>query len=104
MDYNIDTKFDSVIEFICRRWMNVAPNFADFWTNGNCYWFAHILTARFQYLKIYYNPIEGHFVAGDGDKFYDINGYYTSNDLILLEEIEKTDDAHFRRLIRDCVL
>lgn len=89
-------------EFIVRRWSN--SNFDCKWTIGNCYWFAVILTTRFPYLKIYYEPIIGHFVAGDGTKFYDINGEYKSSNLKAFEDIKREDDIFYKRLIRDCVL
>lgn len=41
------------------------------WLDGNCYWFALILSKRFNYLNIYYEPIDGHFLAGNGETFFD---------------------------------
>lgn len=87
-------------EFITRRWSDSDCK----WTTGNCYWFAVILVTRFPCLKIYYEPIIGHFVAGDGITFYDINGEYISNNLKALEEIEREDTSLYKRLVRDCVL
>ena len=46
-------KTDKIIVFIQHRFANIDIN----WLNGNCYWLAHRLCARFPYLKIYYMPI-----------------------------------------------
>ena len=92
-----------ILDFIQRRWPDYEINMASNWTSGNCYWFAVILVTRFSELDIYYDPIEGHFVAGDGINFYDINGEYKSENLLLLEDIKNNDYAHYERLIRDCI-
>jgi len=86
-------------DFIERRWLDTDAN----WTNGNCYWFAFILVTQFPKLKIYYSPIIGHFVAGDGVHFFDAEGeYIPTEDLISLERIKKKDPCLYKRLLRDC--
>lgn len=87
-----------ILEFISRRF-KIDAN----WLNGNCYWFAYILISRFPSLKIYYEPVIGHFVAGDGENFYDWTGEVHYTNLISLYEIEKEDPLWYGRLIRDCV-
>lgn len=90
---------DEVLEFIERRWKGKNSSFL----NENCYWFARILKARFFYLKIYYLPVEGHFVAGYNNIYYDANGVVeTSNPIISLDEIRRTDYSWYDRLMRDC--
>ena len=89
-----------VLDFIHRRFTTDCN-----WTNGNCYWFAIILKERFN-LKIYYLPVPGHFVAGDGEEFYDFNGRYDIEDntpIIQFEELKVTDISHYQRLIENCV-
>lgn len=93
---------DIVIEFINRRWSHSNQDYK--WTDGNCYWFALILVTRFPYLQIYYDTVVGHFVAGDGIAFYDINGRYDSANLKAFNEIKSEDESHYKRLIRDCIL
>lgn len=93
-----------ILEFIKRRW-EVDSNFM----NGNCYYFALILCHRFPQLKIYYYPIEGHFVAGDGKEFYDwggMNNWNISKGEVAfpLDDIEVQDPMWYERLIRDCVM
>ena len=62
------------------------------WTDGNCYYFSLILHSRFPNLQIFYEPILGHFVAGDGAHFYDFNGeFFDYEKLILLDDIAKED-------------
>lgn len=91
---------DEVVEFIKRRWLLDSH-----WLDGNCYWFAHILITRFPHLDIYYLPIEGHFVVGDGINFYDWTG------LVILEEkpwlfsyIKETDPSWYSHIVRDCIM
>ena len=90
---------DEVLDFINRRWQKDCD-----WTNGNCYWFAHILTARFPNLEIFYLPISGHFVAGDGFSFYDWTGQVTLTEkAINWRQLEHDDNLWHGRLVRDCV-
>ena len=93
---------DEVLNFIEKRW--VANK--DIFLNGNCYWFARILKDRFDYLDIYYLPIEGHFVACDEEnhKMYDANGSFRYNEkAIPLEKIKTNDENWYKRLVRDCI-
>lgn len=88
-----------ILEFIKRRFPQDAN-----WLNGNCYWFAHILCTRFPFLKIYYEPIEGHFYAGTPSHYFDWTGLRTPySKPILFEEIKETDKLWYDRIIRDCV-
>lgn len=89
---------DSIQEFISRRFNSNLT-----WQNGNCYWFAKILSEQFPELKIYYFPIVGHFAAGDGKNFYDSKGkYFPEEQGELLENIKNNDINHYNRLMRDC--
>lgn len=95
---------DIILNFIRRRFSKDCD-----WLNGNCYWFAVILCARFKdKLIIYYEPVVGHFYAGykDGSMFFDWEGAHTNLEFkpIALEEIEKEDKIWYSRLIRDCIL
>ena len=92
-----------VLEFIKRRFP-IDCN----WTNGNCYYFALILTQAFPEFEIYYDFAPGHFVAGNRRKnvYYDFNGIYTitpKNSIPSLNEIKEMDRQWYNRLIRDCV-
>lgn len=74
---------EKILDFINRRFSNCGCN----WMNGNCYWFAVILTTRFPRLKIYYDPVEGHFISRDmikPDWYYDFDGAHK-----LTKEMEK---------------
>ena len=90
---------NEVLDFIKRRWKKDAN-----WLDGNCYWFAKILCERFPFGKIYYLPIQGHFVAKIKDNFYDATGIVSLKEQAYsFEEIKETDPLHYQRLIRDCV-
>lgn len=61
---------DPVIEFINRRF----PKELDCnWRNGNCYFFAIILKARFPKGRIMYDVIDGHFLFNINRKYYDFS-------------------------------
>lgn len=94
-------KIHEVQAFVCKRFP-VDNN----WLNGNCYWFAHILCERFPELDIYYDPIVGHFYAGNGKVFYDWSGVYFGEEYehkcIKLSVIHTKDPLWYARLIRDC--
>lgn len=90
---------NEILDFINRRWKNRNQSMLD----GNCYWFAKILKSRFFFLGIYYMPVEGHFVAGSENKYYDANGEVISDTpKIPLCEIRDTDYEWYDRLMRDC--
>lgn len=91
---------NQILEFINRRWSNTDGN----WFNGNCYYFAVILHERFRKLKIYYLPIQGHFVVGDGSNFYDASGELNlDEEPMLFSQIKKEDPMWYERLIKYCV-
>lgn len=88
-----------ILDFINRRWQINAN-----WLDGNCYWFAHILVTRFSELEIYYLPVQGHFVAGNGIVFYDWTGVVvTDEEPLALSDIKQTDPLWYQRLVRDCI-
>ena len=91
---------NEVQEFITRRFPTEEK-----WLNGNCYWFAFILRERFPELDLFYDPVEGHFYAGDGDVFYDWLGMYTKPvlpNIIKFSVIHTTDLIWYERILRDC--
>ena len=100
INYSIRSKgLNEIEEFIHRRWSNTDAH----WLDGNCYWFAQILVMRFPYLRLYYMPVHGHFVAGTPSRYYDAKGenFYPEKP-ILFEKIEETDPVWAARLLRDC--
>lgn len=92
---------DVVLDFIERRFKECN------WLNGNCYWFAYILTKRFPFLEIYYNQVEGHFYAVDIVNLwaYDFTGVheYDVDNMRCFECLKGEDPELYGRLIRDCV-
>ena len=94
---------NEILDFINRRWKDGNEIFL----SGNCYWFAKILKDRFDYLEIYYLPVEGHFVAFDksDDSMYDASGLVSYNGpKISFENLKEIDESWHNRLIRDCIM
>ena len=97
----VQERKNTILDFIQRRFP-LDNN----WTDGNCYWFAIILTSRCPELEIGYDPINGHFVAIDeeGDCYYDYEGYHEINGKIIKwSTLKEMDGNWFRRIARDCV-
>jgi hypothetical protein len=94
---------EEVLKFIKERFQKY--DLEECFCRHNCYWFAKILTIRFPYLKIYYLPITGHFVAGTSDIYFDWHGIYSSEEKPeLFETIAKIDPLWYNIIIRDCVM
>lgn len=91
---------NEVLEFIKRRFTNNCN-----WLNGNCFYFAAILTMRFPEGEIYYLPIEGHFVTKIEDVYYDWTGIVSLKEKpISFMQLRKEDPLLYSHLIRDCVM
>ena len=57
---------------------------------------------KFPYLKTYYMPIIGYFVAGTPNRYYDWTRLNKDKEKpILLDEIKKTDELWYEHLMRD---
>lgn len=90
---------EEILEFINRRWRKDAD-----WCSGNCWYFVSILMERFSNLGRYYFPVEGHFVAGDGKRFYDWNGIFASKyPYYDWNYLRQADPKWAARLLRDCL-
>lgn len=91
---------NEILNFISRRWQKDAD-----WISGNCYWFARILQTRFPFLEIYYLPIDGHFVCGDGENYYDWTGLVELKEIpFLFSDLERQEPGWYDRIWRDCIL
>ena len=90
---------NEVTEFIRRRFPEDCN-----WTNGNCYYFAVILQARFGG-EIFYDVIYGHFVTKIENKFYDHKGEVDLTDRVLIswQDFEKYDSLQKERITEDCL-
>lgn len=94
---------EKILEFIHRRFPMDCG-----WMNGNCFYFAKILQARF-YGEIVYDPIDGHFLflATDGN-LYDWTGRreYTQEQrrkMFLWRDSASLDAKLHERIVRDCI-
>ena len=105
MKYLQSNMKDEILEFINRRF----PKDCD-WLNGNCFYFAKILQARFSG-AIFYDLIDGHFlfyrICNDKSKegFYDYSGKVNpiTERLVSFEEYRDVDHLHWEHIVRDCV-
>lgn len=99
----MNSKSDLILNFIEQfRELGAENCFA----NGMCYWFAHILQARFAEENPYimYAPIANHFFCKIDDKYYDIQGEYHPKEKIhYWIDYDKVDWLETLRIIRDCV-
>ena len=87
-----------VSKFIMRRFQQDCN-----WLNGNCFYFALILSYRFGG-KIYYDPVDGHFLTEIDNEFFDYNGKVSySDNYISFDSIAEEDISHYNRLFRDCI-
>ena len=86
-----------VMEFIQRRFPKDSN-----WTNGNCYYFALILSDRFSG-TMYYDVIYGHFITKIGDYYYDYCGIVNLDKRVLVEwsKFEEYDKHQYRRVVED---
>ena len=88
-----------ILDFIKRRFSHDEN-----WINGNCLWFAFILKKRFPKAKIYYLPIQGHFVTLIDGEYYDWTGVVELEEQpYALNWIKRVDKLLYKRLIRDCM-
>lgn len=73
---------------------------------GCCYWFAVILKSRFRG-RIFYHPIDGHFVTQIDGSFYDIRGVLQDDEwnqeLIPWDKFRDYDALQYERICRDCI-
>lgn len=94
---------DPVIEFINRRF----PKELDCnWCNGNCYFFAAILKARFPKGRIMYDVVDGHFLFNLNRKYYDFTGQVKNPEghlRVSWDDFDNYDKYQKRCIQRDCI-
>ena len=94
---------DDVLRFI-RRFFGSEQTF----TSGCCYWFAYILTSRFEDGEIVLAVIENHFLTRIHGRLYDITGdvteKYESSVLVSWCDMDAYDVLQKERIVRDCIL
>ena len=91
---------DIVLDFIRRRFP-----VDNHWCDGNCYYFATILHARFPDGKIYYDVIDNHFFIGLDGKFYDWTGEIQPDGYVIeWDKCDEYDSNVKKAVIRDCIL
>lgn len=79
---------NEILAFINRRFGSTDAE----WKEGNCYYFALILTHRFPELQIYYEGVDGHFMAGKDNVYYDYSGIIVPyKEPILFSDLKQQD-------------
>lgn len=93
---------NEVVDFINRRFVKDCD-----WSNGNCYYFALILSHRFPTLRIVYLPVRGHFAVIDNLYLYDYEGAVGLNEITELiyplDKLKEDDPKWYAKLFRDCI-
>ena len=74
-------------------------------TQGYCYWFAHILHARFPKSEIVYYSAGIHFACKIYNKVFDITGDITHKNLFFesWEEYQKVEPVESEKVIKYCI-
>lgn len=88
-------------EFVSRRFKEDRN-----WLDGNCYYFAVILSERFDFGEIWYDVVMGHFVYGSRKHgYYDWNGRYYASDKYLVEwdKFKEYDELQYKRIVDSCI-
>jgi hypothetical protein len=94
---------EQILEFIKRRFPSDSH-----WMDGNCFYFAQILKARF-HGDVVYDPIDGHFLfLASDNQLYDWTGrrVYTNEErkkMSLWRDYPLKDSLHHDHIYRDCV-
>lgn len=100
MQQSISSK---VLEFINDFKKQYPDAMEDTFLHGYCYWFAKILSERFNGI-ICYEPVENHFITLIESHFYDISGEVTPTEKTQPWEVYKWwDELETNRIIRDCI-
>ena len=77
--------------------------------NGECFWFAYILSGRFMG-RIYYNALDNHFATSikleNGEyALFDVTGMVKSSEgFVEWVHYDSIDSTHYYRILRDSVL
>ena len=94
---------ETVLAFINKFKELYPKELEKIFSDGWCYYFAVILKTRFAG-RIYYLPVENHFICKIGELFYDINGVVIPNECYPWDEYKYEDIIHTKRIIRDCIM
>ena len=94
---------NKIKDFISRRFKEDYN-----WTTGRCYFFAIILKDVFPGGKIFYDPIDGHFLYKYENNFYDWTGQktYTEKEIDCFYEWDRLKDWEpflEKRIRHDCI-
>ena len=99
---HISTKQDLILDFI-RQFRDLGAE--NCFSNGMCYWFAHILRSRFitEHCHIMYSEIDNHFGCEINGIVYDITGIASAYDWALWCTTIYNDPKLAERIKRDCI-
>lgn len=99
---HISTKQDLILDFI-RQFRDLGAE--NCFSNGMCYWFAHILRSRFitEHCHIMYSEIDNHFGCEINGIIYDITGVAPAYDWEPWYTVNYNDPKLAERIKRDCI-
>lgn len=89
------------------RFINNFQGAKDTFLYGCCYWFSHMLCARFKTAEMMYLPIENHFVVMIDGRLYDARGdvteLYRVSNIYSWDEYKTFDELETARIIKYCI-
>lgn len=88
-----------ILDFIHRRFATDCH-----WLDGNCYYFALILSERF-FGDIYYDGVAGHFITLIDGSFYDWTGevQVDNKDIMRWSKLQLFDPVRAERIKQGCI-
>lgn len=96
------------IELFINRFKDHNSSYEELFLYQNCYYFAKILSERFDSGVIMYDRSCQHFLYSKDGLLYDITGNVTeehdAKDLISLDELETTDPEEYNMIRSICIL
>lgn len=108
----MDNKFNNIDSQDIEQFISKfrTPETIKVFTEGCCYWFAHILYTRFSMThkdpEIWYNAVSGHFATKINGKIYDITGEIKDPDdkWIKWDEYLTIEPSYSVVVINGCIL
>lgn len=108
MDNNLNNIDPQDIEQFISKFR--TPETVKVFTEGCCYWFAHILYTRFTMThknpEIWYNEVDGHFATKINGRLYDITGEIkdVNNKWVKWDDYLVNEPSYSMVVVKGCIL